>query len=254
MHAADSLLQAVGDVREGFRARFQVVPAITEELRDAAFRVRHSVYCDDLGFEPIRPDGREVDRYDAHAIAMLLRHLETGVFIGCARLIMTRPDAPDEPLPFEHMCQGTLDADLINQPPVSRDRIAEVSRLAVIRQFRRRRGEGRSPAPLSGEHLGSGPTPRFPYILLGLYLGVVALGHVHKLQRLYLLSEPRLAHHFSRLGVEIMQVGHPVQHRGTRVPSMISVPRLISGLNRYVRPLYEAVHEQVTAAYDRVTL
>jgi N-acyl amino acid synthase of PEP-CTERM/exosortase system len=254
MDDADTLFRALGDVREGFRTRFEVVPAITEELKDAAFRVRHSVYCEDLGFEPIRPDGREIDRYDAHAIAILLRNMETGMFIGCARLIMTCADARDELLPFEHMCRGTLNWDLINQAPVPRDRIAEVSRLAVIRQFRRRKGEDRSPAPLSGEDLGNGPIPRFPYILLGLYLGVVALGSVHKLQRLYLLSEPRLAHHFSRLGVEIMQVDEPVQHRGTRVPSMISVPRLVDGLNRYVRPLYESVLRQVTAAYDRVTL
>jgi hypothetical protein len=45
-----------------------------------------------------------------------------------------------------------------------------------------------------------------------------------------------------------MQIGGAVEHRGLRIPSMISVPRLVAGLNRYVRPLYDVVHGQLSRA------
>jgi hypothetical protein len=41
-----------------FRTRLDVVPAFTDALRDKAYRLRHAVSSQDLGFEPLQPDGR----------------------------------------------------------------------------------------------------------------------------------------------------------------------------------------------------
>jgi N-acyl amino acid synthase of PEP-CTERM/exosortase system len=49
---------------ETFRTRFEVAQALTDKLKDQAYRLRHRVYCEDLGFEPQRPDGRETDQFD----------------------------------------------------------------------------------------------------------------------------------------------------------------------------------------------
>lgn len=247
MSSLPSVQQSQSPLGENFRTRFEVVPGLTEALRDAAYRLRHAVYCQDLGFEPLQPDGREVDRYDAQSTPLLVRHVPTAEFVACARLVRADPGAPDAPLPFELTCRDVLDTALLHAQPMPRQRIAEVSRLAVISKFRRRKGESRTPVGLSDGDFEAG---RFPYILIGLYLGVVALGALQGVERLYLLSEPRLASHFSRLGVQIVQIGGPVEHRGLRIPSMISVPGLVAGLNRYVRPLYEVIHGQLAGAVD----
>ena len=42
----------------GFKKYFQIEAASNERVRDDVFRVRHEVYCEELKFEPERPDRR----------------------------------------------------------------------------------------------------------------------------------------------------------------------------------------------------
>lgn len=233
-----------------FKKYFEVVPALTDELRDQAYRIRHEVYCEDLQFEPQRPDRRELDEYDAHSIQCLIRSVKTGEFAGCTRLILCRPDDPDYPLPFEKTCAESIDRAIIDPQALSRQRIAEVSRLAVIRRFRTRRGERHTAVPLSESSYGTDISPRFPYIPVALYLATTELAALHGIHTMFLLTEPRLAAHFQKLGVSIIQIGDPVEHRGLRIPSVVNVQRILDGLNFIVRPLYETVAEQVRAAIE----
>lgn len=239
------LRQAAG-IAEGFLTRFEVIPALTDALKDQTFRMRHSVYCEDLGFEAVRPDGHEIDEYDDYATGLLIRHILSGEFIGCARLIRPRIGALS-PLPFELNCAHTLNRELIDADPVPRHQIAEISRLAIISKFRRRKGEAKSPAPLGENDFGSGPTARFPYVLLGLYLGIVALGELQGVEKLFFLTEPRLAAHLSKVGFEIQQVGGPIEHRGVRILSMAIVPRVVRG--QHLKPIFHLVRGQVLKAH-----
>jgi len=59
------------------------------------------------------------------------------------------------------------------------------------------------------------------------------------------LTEPRLAKHLARLGVDIRQIGGPIEHRGTRVPSSMTVSSVMGGINFVIRPLYKVVAEEV---------
>ncbi len=82
-----------------------------------------------------------------------------------------------------------------------RDTIAEVSRLAVIGRFRRRKGEQRTPLPLSDQDFGTSLQPRFPYITIGLYLAPSSC-KAHGIGTLFMLTEERLAQHFGKLGAK----------------------------------------------------
>lgn len=237
------------DLGASFKRYFEVVPAVTGELREQAFRIRHQVYCEELNYEPVRADRREVDEYDAQSLHMLMRSIGTGEYVGCTRLILCRRDDPHQRLPFERTCAGTLDKSIVDPQAMRRDRIGEVSRLAVISRYRLRRGEHRSPAPISeesfGAKLGAKLLPRFPYIPVGLYLATLELAAFNGIDHIFVLTEPRLATHFSRLGVRVQHVGGPVQHRGTRVPSMLDVKEILSGLNFIMRPLHKVIAEEV---------
>jgi N-acyl amino acid synthase of PEP-CTERM/exosortase system len=231
-----------------FTSYFKVVPALTDELRDHAYRIRHQVYCEDLKFEPERPDRRESDEYDAHSLHCLVRSVETGQYVGCTRLVLTRPGDPAYPLPFEKTCAKTIDRTVVDPLALPRQTIAEVSRLAIVSGYRRRRGEQNSPAPVSDQSFGTQTRPRFPYLAIGLYLGTIELAALHGIDTLFLLSEPILFRHFATLGVKIKQIGGAVEHRGTRVPSTMSVPNIIAGINLVVRPLYNVIAEEVRQA------
>lgn len=228
-----------------FQRYFTVVPALTPELREHAFRIRHSVYCEDLKFEPARPDCREIDQYDAHSLHCLVRSVKSGEYVGCTRLVMCPPGALREPLPFERTCSAALDRSIVDPQALPRHRIAEVSRLAVVGGFRLRRGEHSSPLPLDDRSFGDSLQPRFPYIPVALYLATTELAARRGIETMFVLTEPRLARHFARLGVHVQQIGAPVEHRGTRIPSMLKVKEILAGLNFIMRPLYEVIAEEV---------
>jgi N-acyl amino acid synthase of PEP-CTERM/exosortase system len=230
---------------------FQLMAAVDPVLQDAAYRLRHSVYAEDLGWEPLRADGREIDQFDAQAIHLLVRHLPSDEFVGCVRLIRVSAVQPSDPLPFEHVCSG-LSTGAVPASPAARVSIAEVSRLAIGRKFRRRRGEEGRPAPLSAPDFSGGPILRFPYILAALYLGVIAAADMHGIHRLFVLTEPRLAQHLDRLGVRMLQIGAPVEHRGERIPSMIDVPSALASLGPLMRPLYDHILEGLALQYAQV--
>ena len=66
----------------------------------------------------------------------------------------------------------------------------------------------------------------------------------------FVLTEPRLAKHFSHLGVEVRQIGGPISHRGTRIPSLMQVEEIIRNMRSLIRPLWEIVHEQIKRGFD----
>lgn len=233
------------DLGQSFKRYFEIVPALTDELREQAFRIRHQVYCKELNYEPIRADGLETDEYDGQSLHCLIRSVTTGVYVGCTRLVLARSDDPSRALPFEKTCAGTLDRSAIDPQTLPRRTIAEVSRLAVISAYRARSGEIGMQAPLNDDSFGSLLRPRFPYITVGLYLGTMELAALHGIKTLFMLTEPRLAKHFARLGVHVERIGGEVQHRGIRVPSVMRISSIIDGLNFIVRPLYEVVAQEV---------
>ena len=238
----------------GFSKYFQIEAAADESVRDVVYRVRHEVYCEELKFEPERPDRKETDAFDAHSVHCLLRSSrEPFNPVGCTRLILTDPESHDAPLPFESSCAATLDRSIIDPAKLDRRRIAEVSRLAVRSAYRRRRGETNVAVTINDDDFNdSEEQPRFPYIPISLYLGAVALAVRNEVDTIFVLTEPRLASHFGKLGVNIEQIGGPIEHRGTRVPSMMDVQSIIKGLRFMVKPIWRVVQEQIEQSYRDV--
>lgn len=237
----------------GFRKYFETVPALDEALRTEAFRVRHTVYCEELGYEPVHDDRLESDEFDSHSIHCLLRAVATRELIGCVRLVLPDPAAPAAPLPFERLCASGIDRDVVDLATIDRSKVAEVSRLAVIGRYRRRKGEKTAPIGLDEGDFGTPDRPRFPYIAAGLYLGMIAQARHHGIETLFMLTERRLARQLTRLGVKLTQIGPAVEHRGPRYPSMMSVAEVIDGLNFFVRPLFATIAAEMEAAYGAAT-
>ena len=234
----------------GFQRYFRIQAAASETLRDEVYRIRHEVYCEELRFEPQRPDRRETDEYDAHSLHCLLKtSTEPHQPVGCIRLVLANPQDPSLPLPFERTCAATLDRSIVDPARLPRERIAEVSRLAVRSGYRRRRGEQASPVSIHDEDFGSVSQPRFPYVPISLYLGAIALAARSGVETIFVLTEPRLATHFARLGVEIKQIGGPIEHRGTRVPSMMDVQSIIRNMRFMVKPIWRVVQEEIERGF-----
>lgn len=231
-----------------FKQHFEIIPAFSEALKKEVYRVRHQVYCEDLKFEPERSDGYETDERDSYSLHLLMRSVKTNEFIGCTRLVRPRTDELRHPLPFEIACAETLDKAIVDPAKLPRNTIAEVSRLAVIARYRRRKGEAKSEISISDEDFGTASQPRFPYIPIGLYLGTTELARLNGIDTLFVLTEERLASHFGKLGFQLQFIGGPVEHHGERIPSMMSVSRIITNMRPMLRPLYDTIATDIRDA------
>lgn len=232
-----------------FKQYFEIVPARSEALKDEVYRVRYQVYCEDLKFEPERSDKRETDEYDPDSLHLLIRSLKTNEFVGCTRLVRPPLENPHSQLPFEKACADTLDRSIIDPAKLPRESIAEVSRLAVVAAYRRRKGESGSAITISTEDFGTQQMPRFPYIPIGLYLGTTELARLSGIETLFVLTENRLAAHFNKLGFQLQFIGEPIEHHGTRLPSMMSVSAIISNMRTNLRPLYQTIALDIEKAW-----
>ena len=106
----------ISDLGSTFRQYFEIVPALSDALKDEVYRIRHQVYCEDLKFEPARSDKRETDEYDLHSLHLLIRSVKTNEFIGCTRIVRPLPDDPYYPLPFEKACATLLTVPSLIRP------------------------------------------------------------------------------------------------------------------------------------------
>ncbi|WP_415258545.1 PEP-CTERM/exosortase system-associated acyltransferase [Thauera phenylacetica] len=236
---------------EGFSKYFRVDAALDEDLKNEVFQIRHSVYCEDLQFERIRPDGREIDHFDAHSVHCLLRTVTAPLRpVGCARVVLTDPSDPAAPLPFEVACAAVLDRAIIDPAKLPRERIAEISRLAVHRDYRRRRGEEHTPVHIDNSDFADGERPRFPFVPTSLLLGAVALADCCGIDTVFVLTEPRLAAHFGKLGVEVIQIGQPIEHRGRRIPSVMHVEEIIRNMRPILHPLWQLVRAEIGRGFE----
>jgi N-acyl amino acid synthase of PEP-CTERM/exosortase system len=233
----------------GFSKYFRSLPALNDDLRRTAFRIRHTVYCEELGYEPVRADGMESDEFDGRSIHCLLQSVPNDDFVGCVRIVLNDTADPQSTLPFERLCQGSLDRNIIDPARLDRGKIGEVSRLAVVSHYRRRKGEQKMALGMNESDFGTPEQPRFPYIAAGLYLAMIAQARHQGVESLFMLTERRLARQLARLGVRLHTIGSPVEHRGMRYPSMMSVQEVIDGLSFFVRPLFAVIASEMDSAY-----
>lgn len=236
----------------GFRRYFRIHPAIDDLRRDEVYRIRHEVFCEDFAFEPACSHLRATDAHDTHSLHCLMRTSSTpGTFVGYARLVLTNPKDPDYQLPFEHTCATTLDRSIIDPATLPRDRIAEISHLAIRAAFRRRRADSESSPQAHDEAFGTIAQPRFPYIPIGLYLGALALAARSGIDTIFILSEPRLDAHCAKLGINLQQIGQPVTQHGTRIPTMMDVQSVIKNMRFLVKPMWRVIQEEIERDFER---
>ena len=228
-----------------FRNYFQVVPALTPELIKEAQLLRHDVYCCELGWEPVQSDGLEKDEHDERAIHCLLKAVHSQRYIGCVRLVLPSGTDPASMFPIQAACAGKLEEGHPDYEATARGEVAEVSRLAIISDYRRRRHEHDRPIGIADEDYSLRGKRRFPYIPVGLYIGMLYLASYHGIKSLYILTEPLLAVHFSRLGGNLKPVGDAIEHRGRRKPYLLDVDEVLKGSSLFLRPLLRTIRKDV---------
>ena len=219
---------AFADFSTCYESHFDVIRAANPTLLREAYRLRYQVYCVENPFEnPEQQIGEcETDADDDRSVHTLLLHRRTGEIAGTSRVIL--PDQrKSRPLPMATLLRGG-DRRHFDGFPVAH--AAELSRFAVSKQFRRRRGEERhADAGLGDAALIELENEKrlMPFISLGLIRGMFDICLEYKVTHLAAVMEPSLIRILHRLGLDFMPIGGILNYHGLRQPCFALLDDLI---------------------------
>ena len=205
--------------------RIKFVEVDSEFLKEEIYRLRYDVYVSEFGFEKKEdhPSGQEKDIYDSHSVelaAIEQTYAGTQKVIGTIRLILHS----EHGFPIENVTPFDFTEE---KPPINR--IAEISRLAVRRDYRRRQGDGlygvKSYVKASeGEILPNSDIPQNvkvriqPYLILGLFKEMYQVSKKLGITHWYMITEKKLWYALKRFDLIFRQIGEPVNYHGLRIP------------------------------------
>lgn len=197
-------------IYEVYKGSFEAIVANTKELQDECFKIRFLTFCEESHVlrdsNPYNGEKIECDRYDKHSAHGLLRHRDSGLFIGACRLILNPPGATHGMLPANQYCK-------LDQPDsqflTPHHQTAELSRLCISKT-----------RCAQAADFGAGKTlfgpSRFPSMMLGLFHLYLRFSMENSVRYWYAAVEPSLFRHFERLGMRFDKVGLPVEYHGLR--------------------------------------
>ena len=226
------------DVSTIFNSVFNVQLATSPDVINEVYELRYQVYCIDRPFEDPNcfADKREHDAYDLRSAHALIRHKMTGDSVATVRLVMTGDNPEQADFPMEDPCihrMGQQARDAF--AGARREQIAEISRMAVSREFRRRLNEDESSSGTNDFVCYSDSENgkrAMPYISLGLFAAILQMSVRHNITHWMAVMEPAQLRLLKRFGVEFDHVGPVMEYHGRRRPAFTEAASLIDGIKK----------------------
>ena len=222
-----------------FNTYFDIVPAITDELKNEVYKLRYQVYCLETGFVTIddHPAGIESDKYDNDSIHYLIKHRKSKSYAATTRLILP----PTTIFPIEEHTQF-YNNDLLKNIP--RDNLAEVSRFCVSKEFKRRKSETGTLTGIASDwdlSISEEERRTFPHITIALISCLLKISDENSIYYWYAVMEPALIRFLSSLGIYFVSIGPLADYHGKRQPCMIKVSDLLDGVAKKNPSIWEMI-------------
>lgn len=220
-----------------FNSVFHVELATSPKVINEVFEVRYQVYCVDRHFEDPSCflDKREHDDYDERSVHALIRHKKTGDSVATVRLVMAGDNPEQNDFPMEQCVKHMSSAAQIAIANAPRNEIAEISRMAVSREFRRRLNEEQTVSGISetAYYCDSANGKRaMPYISLGLFAAILQMSVKHGITHWMAVMEPAQLRLLKRCGVEFDHVGPILEYHGRRRPAFTNAKTMLERIKR----------------------
>lgn len=221
------------DVASIFNTVFSVELAKSEAAINEVHEVRYQVYCIDRPFEDPTcfVDNRERDAYDPRSVHALIRHKSTGDSVAVVRLVLDGDSKAENEFPMEEPCLHRMSPEVQQSlADVPRHRVAEMSRFAVSRDFRRRLNESQTTQGTIDKKCFEdieNDQRAMPYISLGLFAAIVKMSVENGITHWLAVLEPTLLRLLKRYGITFDHVGPVVEYRGRRRPVFTEAASLL---------------------------
>ncbi|MFT5756784.1 MAG: N-acyl amino acid synthase of PEP-CTERM/exosortase system [Alteromonadaceae bacterium] len=239
-------------IAEHFTKFLQPEFASNHELTEEVYRIRHNVYCDELAFLDKHEDGREHDEFDPQSLFALIKHKPTDVYTSCVRIV--KSTQASELLPLEKLCMNSITNMELHPKNFARSEIAEISRLAVKAEFRRRKVDkykGSAQGVISETTYSETELRCFPFIAIGLYMAGATLAIDTGVKHVYVMMEPRLARSMKFVGIKFIQLGDAIDYHGLRAPYYINPLIFLENLSPGFKSLYLSIREDLNNQINR---
>lgn len=187
---------------------FSAELANSPQQREACFRLRHQVYCEELNFEPLKPNGLETDCFDNRAWHACISHTQKQQLAGTVRVITSA--SRTELLPLEQNFGALITNPVLSPQNFDRQHICEISRLAVPANIRRNQP--------CDDDMRSTEQQCCRQVAVALYLIATQLCLQTNRHHSFVMIEPALARILRRIGIHFIQIGDTVDYNGLRAP------------------------------------
>jgi N-acyl amino acid synthase of PEP-CTERM/exosortase system len=217
------------NIIDHFDQYFEMVPAISDELKFEVYKLRYQVYCIENKFENCAqyPDGLEFDDYDQRSVHYLIRHRKSGDYAATTRLILPDANNPEKLFPLEQYCM--IDNVAVMQS-INRAHLAEISRFCVSKAFKKRKNEAHSLAAIGSDwQLYTNPDERrtFPHLSLALVACVIKASYENNIHYIYAASQPPWLRFVSAVGINLIKIGPLTDYHGDRWPTVIKIADML---------------------------
>ena len=219
---------------DSFNEYFEMVPAISDDLKKEVFKLRYQIYCIENGYKtgfklpPNHPEGLEFDEFDHRSIHYLIRHRKSGDYAATVRLILPDQDNLKKPFPQELNCKIDNVA-LIH--PINRKHLGEISRFCVSKTFKKRKNDMAALEPIDSDQstvITLDERRTFPLMTVALIACFIKASYENDIHYLYATMEPSLIRFVSTLGINFIKIGPLSDFHGERWPAMIQITDMLA--------------------------
>jgi N-acyl amino acid synthase of PEP-CTERM/exosortase system len=234
-----------------YQKAFRVIEAKSDALREVAFRLRYQIYCVENGMDSSDAAAVSVnlekDSYDDHSLHYLLYSKENDQPVGTVRVVLPREDKLLHSFPLQFIC----DHPLIHM----QDRVkkfCEVSRLCMVRAFRKRPGDGNVlPGYFEQDqdlHIDKAATVHIrrviPFAPLGLLRVAFEGALEHGLTDCICVLDPDQLHSLQRIGLSYRVLGPRLDMGGPQQPVIFNIKHAFDNMILQNPPCWEIASDR----------
>lgn len=215
-----------------FNEYYEMLPAISNELKHEVYKLRYQVYCIENEFlnSENYPDDLEFDDFDQHSVHYLIRHRRSGDYAATVRLILPDANDPEQFFPIEQYCEINNFAVMQS---IARKSLGEASRLCVSKTFKRRKNEAHTLAAIGSnwkDYFTPDEKRTFPYLSFALIACLIRACHDNNINYFFGTLEPAWFRFLSASGINFTKIGPLMDYHGARWPGVIKVTDLLDGV------------------------
>ncbi|MDD2723196.1 MAG: PEP-CTERM/exosortase system-associated acyltransferase [Methylovulum sp.] len=234
---------------DAFNQYFEMVPAISKELKNEVYKLRYQVYCFEMGvFSPDDyPDKMEYDEFDQHSVHYLIRHRSSGDYAATTRLVLPNVTFPEELFPIEVNCE--IDNTALMQQ-INRANLAEASRFCISKAFKRRKNESNTLVAINEgvcenrEYFSLLERRALPHMSFALITCLIKSCYEHNIEYLFGTLEPAWFRFLSSAGVHFIKIGPLLDYHGERWPCIIKIEELVENIANENQQLWGMLTEK----------